>query len=215
MKIPVALTRPEQLNITGPGGEVTRGADQEWFPTTWQRRAGCGPTSAALIFAYLAAVRPDLRPLYPEGDMGREAFTQLMCRVWEDVTPRSHGLNRPEWMGEGMASYAARQGVALSPALLEIPAARTKRPDYDAVAAFLAAALEKDCPVAFLNLHQGKVKELDWWHWVTIIALDGRRATLLDSGKELTIDLALWLETTKRRGGFVAALGGDGAGRRG
>lgn len=86
--------------------------------------------------------------------------------------------------------------------------ARTKRPDYVTVSAFLTAALRADCPVAFLNLHQGKVKELDWWHWVTIIALDGRRATLLDSGKELEIDLVLWLETTRRRGGFVAALTG-------
>lgn len=204
----VALSRPEQFNITGPDGAVTRGADQEWYPTLWQRRAGCGPTSAALIFSYLAATHPDLRPLYPEGEMSRAAFTGLMGRVWEHVTPRSHGLNQPAHMVEGMASYAAAQGLALSPALLEIPAARSRRPEYRALTAFLQDALAADCPVAFLNLHHGLVKELDWWHWVTLIALDGNRATLLDSGKELDIDLALWLDTTKRRGGFVAALGG-------
>ncbi|WP_243200791.1 hypothetical protein [Lawsonibacter celer] len=208
MSTAIGLTHPEQLDIAGPDGMVTRGADQEWYPTLWQRRAGCGPTCAALIFAYLAAAHPEKRALYREGAMDRASFIALMCRVWEHVTPRSHGLNRPEWMVEGMRSYAAQQGLALSPALLEIPSARTKRPDYETVSAFLTAALRADCPVAFLNLHQGKVKELDWWHWVTIIALDGRRATLLDSGKELEIDLALWLETTRRRGGFVAALTG-------
>ena len=63
--------------------------------------------------------------------------------------------------------------------------------------------------MAFLNLHNGKVRELDWWHWVTITALEDGRADLLDSGKALTIDFRLWYETTKRRGGFVSALGGE------
>ena len=65
------------------------------------------------------------------------------------------------------------------------------------------AGLEEECPVAFLNLCRGKVKELDWWHWVTIIAMEGDRVTILDSGREFDIDLALWYATTKKRGGFV------------
>ena len=51
------------------------------------------------------------------------------------------------------------------------------------------------------------MKELDYWHWVTITALDDTTAVILDSGSALRIDLRLWYETTKRRGGFVAALG--------
>ena len=35
---------------------------------------------------------------------------------------------------------------------------------------------------------------------------DGR-AEILDSGRRLTIDFHLWYETTRRRGGFVSALG--------
>ena len=61
--------------------------------------------------------------------------------------------------------------------------------------------------MAFLNLHTGRVKELDYWHWVTITALEDATAVILDSGSALRIDLRLWYETTKRRGGFVAALG--------
>ena len=51
------------------------------------------------------------------------------------------------------------------------------------------------------------MKELDWWHWVTITALEDGRAEILDSGNRLTIDFHLWYETTRRRGGFVSALG--------
>ena len=74
---------------------------------------------------------------------------------------------------------------------------------------FVRRSLERDCPVAFLNLHNGVVKELDWWHWVTVTALEDGRADLLDSGEALTIDLRLWYATTRRRGGFVSALGED------
>ena len=42
-----ALRHPKDFQLTGPGGEITQGADQAWFPTLWQQRAGCGPTAAA------------------------------------------------------------------------------------------------------------------------------------------------------------------------
>ena len=202
----VSIAHPAWMDITGPDGAVTHGADQDWFPDLWQR-AGCGPTAAAVILSYLARTRPELAPLYPEGAMDRASFTGLMCRVWEHVTPVSHGLNRPEQMAEGMASFAAARGLTLTPGLFVFPSARTKRPPYEQAEAFVRRALERDCPVAFLNLHNGRVKELDYWHWVTITALEDTTAVILDSGSALRIDLRLWYETTKRRGGFVAALG--------
>ena len=91
------------MDITGPDGAVTHGADQDWFPDPWQQRAGCGPTAAALIFAYLSRQRPEWAPLYPEGVMERAAFTAHMVRVWDYITPRFHGLNRPELMVEGLS----------------------------------------------------------------------------------------------------------------
>ena len=201
------LQHPEYFQITGPGGAVTQGADQEWFPALWQQRAGCGPTAAALILAYLARSHPELAPLCPEDVRERGAFTAHMCRVWEYVTPSIHGLHRPEMMRDGLMVYAKDRGVALSPGMLPVPAARSKRPSFEEVSAFLHRSLARECPVAFLNLHNGRVAELDAWHWVTVVGLDGNTAAILDSGKALDIDLALWLETTRRRGGFVSALG--------
>lgn len=201
----ISLAHPERFDITGPDGEVTRGADQDWYPDFWQRRAGCGPTAAAVIFSYLAATRREFRPLCPENVEEREAFTRLMCRAWQHITPTSHGLNRPEMMAQGMEEYARAAGVSLTAQVFEVPAARTKRPDFAQAAAFVRAGLEQGCPVAFLNLCRGKVKQLDRWHWVTIIAMKGDQVTILDSGNELDIDLALWYATTKKRGGFVWA----------
>ena len=97
-----SLQHPEYLEITGPGGAVTRGAEQEWFPEGWQRMAGCGPTAAAVVFAYLARAHAALAPLCPGDVSGRREFTALMCRVWDYVTPRHHGLNKPELMQRGM-----------------------------------------------------------------------------------------------------------------
>ena len=199
----ISILHPEYLTVSGPDGEAYRGADQEWFPTPWQRRAGCGPTAAAVITAYLGQTVPGWENLFPEGSMKRAAFAAHMCRVWEYVTPGPHGLNRPEVFAAGLDAYGAARGVPLRAKVMELPARRSERPDWTVWAGFIRAALERDRPVAFLNLCNGKVKELDWWHWVTIVALEGSAATILDSGREFPIDLERWLATTRKRGGVV------------
>ena len=202
-----SLSHPELLDILGPEGVVTRGADQEWYSDRWQKRAGCGPTAASVIFGYVARTHPELAALCPRDVSRRADFLELMCKVWDYITPVFHGLNKPELMVDGMAAYGRSVGLELSPALFTVPAARTKRLPYEDAAAFVAASLERHCPVAFLNLHNGLEKRLDWWHWVTITSLDGDNVTILDSGAELEISLRLWYETSKKRGGLVAALG--------
>lgn len=53
--------------------------------------------------------------------MDRASFTGLMCRVWEHVTPVSHGLNRPEQMAEGMGLLCRRPGPHSDPRPVRIP----------------------------------------------------------------------------------------------
>ena len=205
----VFVRQPGLFTIRSGEGESFRGADQDWYPTAVQRYKGCGPTSAAVILSYLAA-RPALSALYPGRSMDQDAFVQFMCQVWDYVIPREHGLHQPSMFQEGVRAFGASRGVELDPQVLEIPAARTHRPPFEAVSGFLRASLERDCPVAFLNLSNGKVSELDRWHWVTIIGMDGPMVHILDSGREFPIDLSLWYETTKKRGGFVAVLPAEG-----
>ena len=99
-----------------------------------------------------------------------------------------------------------QQGTELEVRSLDIPEEIADRPAREAVRDFLLTALAADCPVAFLNLNNGKVTNLDRWHWVTLVAADPERlmVTMLDQGRRVDIDLALWLETTTLGGGFVA-----------
>ena len=63
--------------------------------------------------------------------------------------------------------------------------------------------------MAFLNLCNGEEKNLDRWHWVTIISLEYAKdknqvlANILDEGVIKKISLSLWYHTTTLGGGFV------------
>lgn len=199
------LLHPEQLNIVGPEGRVCRGADQEWYRHKWQRMAGCGPTAAAVMTAYLSRTR-GLTALCPLEELAVPAFVDHMEAVWEHVTPGPHGLNRVPMFTDGLAAYAAGRGVALTPRALEVPA-QAPRPSLARCVEFIRAGLAADCPVAFLNLDNGEETRLDKWHWVLLTALETEgedvRCAILDSGEEFTIDLGLWYRTARDRGGFV------------
>lgn len=204
-----SLTRPEVLTLIGPGGETYRGGDQEWYPDLWQRRAGCGPTTAAALLAYLSQTRPALAPLRPLAGGTRTGFAQYMQALWPYVTPGARGLDKPESLVLGCRSFALSRGCRLEGEILKIPRRREDRPTPAACRDFLLRALDNDCPAAFLNYSNGSLPNLDSWHWVPLIALtEGEEVllcTVLDEGEEKVIDLALWLETTLL-GGALAAV---------
>lgn len=204
-----SLTRPEVLTLIGPGGETYRGGDQEWYPDLWQRRAGCGPTTAAALLAYLSQTRPALAPLRPLAGGTRTGFAQYMQALWPYVTPGARGLDKPESLVLGCRSFALSRGCRLEGEILKIPRRREDRPTPAACRDFLLRALDNDCPVAFLNYSNGSLPNLDSWHWVPLIALtEGEEVllcTVLDEGEEKVIDLALWLETSLL-GGALAAV---------
>lgn len=204
-----SLTRPEVLTLIGPRGETYRGGDQEWYPDLWQRRAGCGPTTAAALLAYLSQTRPALAPLCPLAGGTRTGFAQYMQALWPYVTPGARGLDKPESLVLGCRSFALSRGCRLEGEILKIPRRREDRPTPAACRDFLLRALDNDCPVAFLNYSNGSLPNLDSWHWVPLIALtEGEEVllcTVLDEGEEKVIDLALWLETTLL-GGALAAV---------
>lgn len=181
------------------------GACQQWYPTSWQRNAGCGPTTCSMLLWYLAATRKSCRPLLPTADGGKNGFLQLMEAVWNYVTPGPQGLNRVSMFQNGAERYTGMRGVSLSVQTLEVPPILAARPSLDTVLSFLTAALQNDCPVAFLNLSNGLVKNLDSWHWVTLAGVDtaNGHALMLDNGRKDTIDLGLWLRSTLLGGGFA------------
>ena len=202
----LSLSRPQAMDVLCPDGTRARGADQDWYSLPWRQRAGCGPTAAAVQMAYLAARRPALAALCPLEGREQGPFAAYMDQVWEYVTPGDHGLNRVEMYTGGVARFCGDRGVKLRPRALEVPAGGD-RPGFDRCAAFVRAGLEADCPVAFLNLDNGAVEDLDKWHWVLLSGLEEGEGetlvTVVDGGRTFPIDLKLWYDTARDLGGFV------------
>lgn len=208
MERKVTLTRPELLTLA-ENGAAWRGADQAWFPEEKQQKAGCGATAAAHLARYLAGTRPECLPLYPSGSQHRADFLALMEEMWRYVTPGRLGVHTLRMLRKGLTAFAARRGVALSVRELDVPPLLpAARPTADQCAAFLRTALRADCPVAFLNLSPGRCRELEGWHWTTVVETEEQPegpilCTVLDGGRELTVDFRLWLMTTRLGGGLL------------
>jgi len=203
-----ALTRPELLFFELDRGKISRGADQEWYSTEWQRRAGCGPTTAATLLAYLSRTRPELCALYPSASRKKADFAAFMEMVWCHVTPGKLGLNSLRMFTEGVCSFACERQCVLHTRELDIPRLRIARPTFSQCAAFLRTGLTADCPVAFLNFSSGRVTHLDNWHWVPIINMEELPSgqticTILNNGGERQIDFRLWYHTSRLGGGLL------------
>lgn len=171
-----ALSQPKLFQFEYLAGAPCRGLDPEWYRDPWQRRAGCGPTTAATLMAYLARTHPALAPLAPQTLSTARDILPYMEAVWQRVTPTSMGLHTLDLFIHGSQTFGEDQGIQLHYRSLPIPGTKKgARPSLAQCAAFIRKALEADCPVAFLNYSSGALSNLDSWHWVTLIALSPRK----------------------------------------
>jgi hypothetical protein len=182
------------------------GNDQEWYESKWQRLSGCGPTTVANIIYYFNKTNPNI--ILNNFNPTKKDSLLLMDEIWKYVTPSMGGVSSTGMLCKGVLKYIREKELNIGLDVIDIPKKRLLRPEFQKLIEFLAAALDKDMPVAFLNLHNGKVKELDSWHWVTIISLEydesQAHADILDEGMIKKIDLAEWFNTTAIGGGFVS-----------
>lgn len=204
-----SISRPDLFTITD---EKTNrsffGGNQAWYSAEWNRRAGCGPTCAANVLAYLAFMRPPLRPLYSYDAMKLPDFARHMEEVYRFVTPGSMGLNRVEMFSNGAVEFAKSRSVFLSPQVFGVPGnLQRNRPSVSSLLEFVKAGLASDCPIGFLNLTKGRVKNIQSWHWITITSADIEENTCIadasDEGKKISFDLHLWYLSTRMSGGLV------------
>jgi hypothetical protein len=195
------------LELTYGDGVTRYGANQSWYEESFQRRAGCGPTSAAHLIWYLAGAHAGCAALCPAagGERTKDNFLPLMQNLWTYVTPGPMGVNTTVIFTEGARRYGADRGVPIDARALPVPVFPSMRPDAKEAARFLTDALSKDLPVAFLNLSNGSLANLDSWHWVTFVAFEPESfgALMYDNGNRQEIDLKEWLGTTLLGGGFV------------
>lgn len=199
------------LNIFKVIDENTRetyyGCNQIWYTKKWQRLSGCGPSVASNIFFYLSQNQSTLE--LEKSSNSKVNWLSLMEEMWKYVTPSIRGVHKTKMFCEPMLAYTKSKGVNVEYRVCDVPKDKSQRPELKEILNFLEKALGEDAPVAFLNLCNGEEKNLDRWHWVTIISLesaeDGSDAfvNILDGGQIKRIDLALWYNTTTLGGGFV------------
>lgn len=195
-----AISNLDLLKVADESTEIYYGCNQEWYSTEWQRHSGCGPSVAANIVFYLEGL----------GKTSNKKATMLLLmeESWGYVTPTSEGIPTTKMFCDAMKLYALAKGLQVESGCFDLPAERKRRPLLHNMLNFIDAALLKDVPVAFLNLCNGEEKNLDSWHWVTIISLEYAEdsssafVNVLDDGVIKKIDLALWYKTTTLGGGF-------------
>lgn len=219
-----ALTDKHRFSVfDAEEGLLFWGCDQEWYRNRWQRMAGCGPCVVSTILLYL------LKEEFPDSafPIPKALCLAHMEEIWKSVTPTRHGIPTTALLLSGIELWARRRGrkycahtldvakLPVSPFAASCAASAQSRGDSSnrrctmaEAVSFLREALEKNLPVAFLNLDAGKEPALDNWHWVTVIAMDcpsehEALLTILDEGEEKAADLGLWLESTKGGGGFL------------
>jgi hypothetical protein len=208
-RMKVSIARPDLMIITEEEtGHTTFGGNQEWYKDEWHRRAGCGPTCAANVAAYLAQTRPGMRALYAGEGMLKSQFAAHMEEMYKFVTPGNMGLNRVEMFTKGMEDFAGSRGISLKAHVFEVHGNMSRnRPPVSDLIEFIRTGLAADCPIAFLNLTKGRVKNLQGWHWITITSAEfedgGLMACASDEGSEIRFDLKLWYLSTRMRGGLV------------
>lgn len=193
----LSLKNIEALRIDGSD---LYGCDQEWYSKPWQRLSGCGPTAASMLALYQIDPKKSAKTI--------DEAKVMMNHLWGFVTPGFGGINRLDRFYNGYGKFLSARNIAHLNHALEIPKLVSHRPPLAQVIDFLVQGLKADAPIAFLNLNNGKVHNLEAYHWVVITGLDltdpsVALAHILDGGQRLIIDLGLWLHTTTASGGFI------------
>jgi hypothetical protein len=200
------ISNIELLKLTDAAGEMSYGANQEWYWTQWQQRSGCGPSTATNIFYYrLRKQRPD-DPAY---DMKK--FKLFMEEMWSFVTPTRWGLPEARLFADRVKNYTATRHIKMDIRSMEIANTPASRPAIAEATALISSGLDADMPVAFLNLENEQEKGLDSWHWVTVVGLecgdDGSvKISFLDNGTLKECDFAHWWTTGYGSGGLVSLI---------
>ena len=195
----ILLKHPDKLKVIDQGTPVT--ALTRSGTQAQQRRAGCGPTTASTLIRYNEKRNKN---------NSKAASIALMEELWGYVTPGIMGVHTVSHFARGLREYLSKKNLDFEVTTLTVPADRANRPSFARISEFLASRLEADQPIAFLNLNNGEVENLDPWHWVTIVGIEQREADeplfahVYDAGAKHFINLSVWYETTTRPGGFVS-----------
>jgi hypothetical protein len=204
----LTIKNPELFNIVDKTTKKTSfGGNQSWYQKTWNQKAGCGPTCAANMTAYLAHTRESKKNMYHPESMERIEFLKHMDDLFEYITPGPMGVNKIEKFVDGIKAFAKDREVEIETHALSVDKKTKKSRNQEKIELFLKEAFENDAPIAFLNLSRGDETRLQNWHWITITSVqiweDTILATASDEGNEIVFNLLLWYMTTNLHGGLI------------
>ena len=214
--VSIQLSRENFLRIND-GNTVHYGGNQSWYaPDEAGRAAGCGPTAAANILAYLATANPDCRALYAYDvdHIEISEFIQHMQEVYQYVTPiivprtlnglgvgparipASLGIPFLGKFAKGVEEFAQERGVTLTAHRMAGLATMEEATD------FIIEGLKNDSPVSMLNYLNPSLAQIPCtntagrerlqnlqMHWVTITAVH-----ICKEENRALVDLSTWGE---------------------
>jgi hypothetical protein len=200
-----SIRHPEALkHLNGAGNEpASFGCNQSWYRESFQQMAGCGPCAATNLIQYSSQ-----QQILNTPNMLLPDFIEMMHQVWSYVTPGLMGVHKAQQLANGINRFAAEHHLPIRTVRLDIPIWHINRPSQEKIIQFISDGLNEDSPVAFLNLSNGKLIDLESWHWVTITELYRNSqghyfVDIANYGIMTRIDLTSWLNSTLLGGGFV------------
>ena len=201
----ISLNNIDAFIINDAEGTKYYGGNQKWFVgKDYAKEAACGATTCANILGYLSKRDEEYKGVCKFDTTSKDDFTEFMKAIYPFVKPGLIGIMPADFI-KGAKDYARTCGIEISRELMTVPAAKGKRPSYDYMVRWISAAIEDDLPVAFLNLSSGRIKNLDGYHWVTVVAIDidEKRIKIVDNGNLLDVDISKWLKRSTMGGAFV------------
>lgn len=173
------------------------GADQQWFKKRTHAISGCGPTTAALITMYMAAVFPkNCNALYPnEFPAKKDDFIAHMSDVREYVKPSLMGLTNILFFKSSTVAFAKSKGVSIRAQQI------SPKLNVGIAYGFIKQAInEKYMPALLILRNPSKELAEFTWHWMAVTGYDNDKNTIFISthGKESELAFELvWNQQKK------------------
>ncbi len=182
--------------------KLSYGFNQKWHKGFFKRLSGCGPTTGTMLLYYLKN-RDDLNL-----KISTNSFDELQDSLdytYNIMKPTVKGIDSTTLYVNGLNKILTDSDLSYN--IHNIYLRKDEQNELHCYADFIKEGIKKDSPVAFLNLHSGKVLILESWHWLTIVSIidyeDDYFITCYDNGNKIEFKLGDWFNTTKLGGGFV------------
>ena len=174
------------------GKYLAYGGNPEWFPGTFQRRAGCGSVTGTNIAVCEGLFSEEVEN---SESIPHESYLELMEGMYQYMTPGFMGYPLIGKFKKDFLSFASDRGKKLKARSMFLP--RNRQDCLD----FIKEGLYHGHPTALLIWrHSRKEFREDNWHWVTITGYDEEREILIWSncGEREEIPVKVLLDDSAR-----------------